>query len=185
MAKADEYWDRVLPLGGNPGTVQSATIGLSTVGTSIDIRTLFGNVGIGDFWTIKAEGPATAAIPSGFNWKAYLSLTPRVGSNSSGQSGLTPAASGYQAWPLGDLQEISGKLTSGKAQTLSTAPSLIGFATLVSHQILNVNCSVGSGVLHIARSTLPAGTQDAGQFRPPVGSAIYPPGPSGWVGPYP
>lgn len=178
MSKADEYFNRVLPLGGNPGTVQSVTLGLSPTPTSIDVRTLFGNVGIGDFLTVKAEGPG--AGPTGAAWRGYFSLTPRPGSNS---VALTPAGSGYQAWPLGDLQEISGKLLTGNARTFSTAPSLIGFATLVAHQILNINCNVGSGLLHVARSTLPP-QQDASQFRPPVGSAIYPPGPSGWIGPY-
>ena len=178
MAKADEYWDRIFPLGGSPGIVQSTTLKVTPTPTSIDVRTLFGNVGIGDFWTVKAEGPVNA--PTGTTWRAYLSMTPRAGSNA---TPLSSAASGYEAWPLNDGQEVSGKLTSGKAQTFSTAPSLIGFATLVSHNILNINCSVGSGLLHVARSTLPQ-MMDAGQFRPPVGSAIYPPGPSGWVGPY-
>lgn len=177
--KSSEYWNRVLPLGGNPGTVQSKTLNLTPTPTSIDVRTLFGNVGIGDFWTVKAEGPLS--VPTGQTWRGYLSLTPRAGTNA---TPLTSAASGYEGWPLNDGQEISGRLLAGKAQTFSTQPSLIGFATLVSHNVLNVNCSVGSGLLHIARSTLPQ-MMDAGQFRPPVGSAIYPPGPSGWVAPYP
>ena len=179
MSKADEYFNRVLPLGGNPGTVQSTTLKVTPTPTSIDIRTLFGNVGIGDFWTVKAEGPLS--VPTGQTWRAYLSMTPRAGTNA---TPFGSSASGYEGWPLNDGQEVSGKLTAGKAQTFSTAPSLIGFATLVAHNVLNVSCTVGSGVLHVARSTLPAGTMDAGQFRPPVGSAIYPPGPSGWIGPY-
>lgn len=178
MSKVDEYFDRILPLGGGPGTVQSRTLNVTPTPTSMDVRTLFGNVGIGDFWTVKAEGPLS--VPTGTTWRAYISLTPRAGTNG---TPITASASGYESWPLADMQEISGKLTAGKAETFSTAPSLIGFASMVSHNILNINCSVGSGVLHVARSTLPQ-LMDAGQFRPPVGSAIYPPGPSGWVGPY-
>lgn len=184
--KVSEYFNAVLPLSGGPGTVQQATLGVSTTATGVDLRTVFGNLGIGDFLTIKAEGPAAGQLtPSGINWKAYLSLGARAGALSSGQSGLTPAASGFQAWPLSDMQEIKGHLLAGKAQTFATSPSLIGFSSMLDHRILNISCSVGSGLLHVARSTLPAGNMDASQFRPPVGSAIFPPGPSGWVGPYP
>jgi len=183
MGKADEYWDRVLPLTNGPGTVQQQTLGLSPLGTSIDMRSLFGNTFIGDFYTFKAEGPAPSSA-SLIDWKAYMALGPRGGALSTGQSGLTPAASGFQAWPLASMQEISGKLTSGKAQTFTTSPSLAGFATMVSNHVLNISCNIGSGLLHVMRATLPE-SMDAGQFRPPVGSAIFPPGPSGWVGPYP
>jgi hypothetical protein len=176
--KVSEYFNRVLPLGGNPGTVQSTTLKVIPTPTSIDVRTLFGNVGIGDFWTVKAEGPLS--VPTGQTWRAYISLTPRAGTNA---TPLSSAASGYEGWPLSDMQEISGKLTGGKAQTFATSPSLPGFSTGLQHTILNINCSVGSGLLHVMRHTLP-GSMDAGQFRPPVGSAMYPPGPSGWIGPY-
>ncbi len=180
MDKASEYWNRVLPLGGNPGTVQKGTLGHSTAGTSIDIRTIFGNVGLGDFLTAKAEGPAPGNVATGLSWTAYLSMSPRAGTLS---TSVTAAGSGLQAWPLGHLQEISGKFLSGKAETFATSPSLAGFATMVSHNVLNISCNTGSGLLHLARSTLPP-IMDAGQFRPPVGSAMFPPGPSGWVGPY-
>jgi hypothetical protein len=172
----NDYFNQLLPLSGNPGTVGKVTLGLSPTPTSIDMRTLFGNLEGGQMLKVKAEGG-----PSG--WKAYFSFGPKAGSVATWAGGLTPAASGFQAWPLGDMQEFVGKMTAGKAQTFATSPSLPGFSTGLHHNVLNVACNIGSGLLHVMRATLP-GNHDAAQLRPPVGSAMFPPGPSGWVGPY-
>lgn len=184
MSKADEYFHSLLPLGGNPGTVSKVTLGLSPTPTSIDMRTLFGNLDQGANLTFKADGPAAAPGGSGLNWRAYFSLTPRTGTIAPGWSGLTPAASGFQAWPLFSGEEYKGRMSAGTAQLINTAAYPTGFATMVHHNVLNVACSIGSGLLHVLRSTV-APSQGAEQLRPPVGSAIFPPGPSGWIGPYP
>jgi hypothetical protein len=180
--KIDDYFQKLLPLGGGPGTVSKVTLGLSTVPTSIDLHTLFGNLDGGQMLRLKAEGPVgpTASLLS---WKGYFSLSAKAGTLANGASGLTPAASGLQAWPLADMEEFEGKLLSGRAQTFATSPSLPGFSTMLSHHVLNLSCSIGSGLMHVMRSTLPPSV-DASQLRPPVGSAMFPPGPSGWVGPY-
>ncbi len=167
----EEYFAQILPLGGNPGTVDKVALPLSTVATSTNLDALFSNIDQGSLFAIKADGPFQP--PSGITWKAYFSLSPRAGTIVHGFSG----ASGLQAWPLLDGQEKVGKLVSGRA--VST-----GFATMLSHKVLNAVCNVGSGFLHVARLTLPQGA-DAGQLRPPVPSAIFPPGPSGFWGPMP
>ena len=181
----EEYFGKILPLGGGPGTVGKVTLGLSTTPTSIDMRTLFGKMDGGSHFTFKAEGPAPVGATL-INWKAYLAMTARPGNVVSGASGLTPAASGFSGWPLSDMQEIEGHLVSGRAVVNSTVGGVPtgGFATLLDHRILNISCSVGSGLLHVRRSTLQPG-QDAAALRPPVGSAIFPPGPSGGWGPRP
>jgi len=164
---------------------ERSTLGLSTTPTSIDMRTLFGNMDGGSHFTFKAEGPVAAGATL-LNWKAYLAMTARPGNVISGASGLTPAASGFLGWPLSDMQEIQGKLLTGRAVVNTTVGGVPtgGFATLLDHRILNISCSVGSGLLHVRRSTLQP-MQDAGAMKAPVGSAIFPPGPSGWFGPTP
>ncbi len=169
----EEYFGTLLPLGGNPGTVSEVSVPISTVATSVNLDTLFGNIDQGSHLTVKADGPLT--VPSGLTWKAYFSLGPRAGTVGHGWSGATP--SGLQGWPLLDGQEKQGHLLTGRAVTT-------GFATALSHKILHGVCTVGSGFLRVYRSTLPQGF-DAGQLRPPVPSAIFPPGPSGWYGPLP
>lgn len=179
---ADEYFNQLFPLGGNPGLVSKVTLDLSPTPTSIDIRRLFGNIDGGHALTLKADCPY-AAGGSGFSWRAYFSFTPNAGNLApvwSGAASVTP--SGFQSWPLKDGDEFKGRMLVGRSVNTTTAPT--GYATMLAHQVLNVACNIGSGLLHVMRSTLHP-TQDSGQLRAPIGSAIYPPGPSGWNGPLP
>ena len=168
--KFEEWANQLLPLGGNLGVRDMATVAISPAATtSVDLRTLFGNIDNGHFFTFKADAPFQAA--SGTNWKAYFSLSDKAGNINHGFSGAG-GASGIQGWPLTDGQEKSGHLISGRIVTT-------GMATAIDFRVVNALCNVGSGLLRIMRSTLPPG-QDASQLRVPVPSAIFPPGPSGW-----
>lgn len=151
------YFNRFLPLGGNVGMQQVATLNLSPTPTSVDIRSLFGSYGNGDGLLVKADG---FGQPSG--WRAYFSL------NSSGGVPLSEAlvgpgtASGAQCWPLQDGQEIFGHTTSGRIVAT-------GFVSQMSFDVLVAKSSSGSGTLKVMRHTL-VEPQDASRFQAPIPS---------------
>ena len=148
------YFNRFLPLAGNIGTQQMATIGLSTTATSIDLRTIFGLLDNGEQLMIKADAYAQ---PSG--WRGYFSFSDKatpIDENLTGPG----TASGGQCWPLLDGQEMLAHLTSGRAVAT-------GFATQISYNVINVKSTVGSGAFKLMRHTL-AEPQDASRFQAPV-----------------
>lgn len=153
------YFNRFLPLGGNLGTQQMATIGLSPTPTSIDLRSIFGSVDNGAGIMVKADAQGQPA-PSG-PWRAYFSFTDKGTTINEALTG-PGTASGAQCWPLLDGQEMLGHLTSGRA--VGT-----GFATMLSYPVLNVKSSFGSGTFKIMRHTL-VEPQDASRFQAPVPS---------------
>src|SRR6185295_14729284 len=109
------YFNQFLPLGGNNGVAQVATIGVSSLPTSVDLRSIFGSIDNGDGITIKAIQTSPNLGVSGFggSWRALFSLTEKS-TPISNESLLTPGtASGAQSWALMDGQERFGHLTSG------------------------------------------------------------------------
>jgi hypothetical protein len=161
MSRVETYFNQFLPLGGNAGMQQTATIGLNTVGTSIDLRTVFGpNIDNGDQILIKADG---LFQPSG--WRGYFSLSEKpTPINETAQAG---SASGAQGWPLLDGQEITGHLTSGRIVAT-------GFATQLDFKHLNVKSNVGSGTFKLMRRTLTE-LSDASKFQAPGSPTMFAP----------
>lgn len=163
--KADNYFNRYLPIAGNLGFNQIQTIGIGSVQTSIDLRALFG-VGIdnGDGIMVKAVqlgGNIASGTPG--SWRALFSLSEQAQTINESQVGAG-TASGGQCWPLMDGQEMLGHLTSGRAANPT------GYASGVSFPILNVkvaNSNMGTGLFKIMRHTL-IETQDASRFGPPM-----------------
>ena len=152
--KDNGYFNRFLPLGGTLGLSQTVTVGLSTTASAIDLRTLFGSFDNGDGLLVKADG---LGQPSG--WRAYFSLTDKA--TPVNETLLTPGtASGAQAWPLQDGQEIFGHLTSGRIVAT-------GYATQLDFKTLNAKSSIGSGTLKLMRHTL-VEPKDASRFQAPI-----------------
>ena len=150
------YFNRFLPLGGNIGCQQTVTLGLSTVQTSIDLRSLFGSVDNGDGIMVKADG--AMPTPSGPPWRAYFSLTEK--GTTLAETNQAGTASGAQAWPLLDGQEMLGHLSSGRIVAT-------GFVTMMAFNTINVKSSFGSGTLKLMRHTL-VEPQDASRFQAPI-----------------
>ena len=173
VGKSDTYFNQFLPHGGSIGLRQVQTFNIGPTATSLDLRTAFGNINGGDFWTIKATSP-NPMVPSAASWKALFSISTIPGTVSENAPGQ---ASGLQGWPLLDGQEFKGHLSSGREVAT-------GFATGIAPFVLNMKTTLGSGVLSVMRSTLQS-TEDLGQFQIPVPSAMFPPGPSGGWGPRP
>ena len=171
--KSSLYFNQFLPHGGSIGLKQVHTFNIGPTATSIDLRTVFGNIGNGDFWTVKATSP-NAVVPSAASWKTLFCISQNPGTVSENAPGQ---ASGLQGWPLLDGQEFKGHLSGGREVAT-------GFATGISPFVLNVKTTLGSGVLSVMRSTLDH-QKDLGQFQPPVPLAMFPPGPSGGWGPRP
>lgn len=151
---AKSWFNRFLPLSGNIGTQQVRTVGLSTTATAIDLRSIFGSLDNGDGVLVKADG---LGQPSG--WRAYFSLGDKSGAAILEAGNGPGTASGAQAWPLQDGQEIFGHLTSGRIVAT-------GFATQVSFHLLNAKSSIGSGTLKLMRHSL-VEPQDASRFQFP------------------
>jgi hypothetical protein len=153
MSRTETFFNQFMPLGGNVGTQQTVTLGLSTTPTSIDLRTLFGSFDGGEQLLIKADG---LNQPSG--WRGYFSFseqaTPMAENRAAG------SASGVQGWPLLDGQELTGHLTSGRIVAT-------GFCSQLDFKHLNVKSSVGSGTFKLMRRTLTE-PQDASRFQAPV-----------------
>lgn len=160
---SDQYFNRFLPLGGNIGLAQTATIGVGEVQTSVDLRTLFGSFDNGDGIMVKATqlGPIVASGVAAGNWRALFSLTEKPVPIVESLLGRG-SASGAQCWPLNDGQEMLGHLTSGRI--VGT-----GFASQMDFKVLNVvlPAGMGSGLLKLSRTTL-VEPQDASRFWPPI-----------------
>lgn len=152
------FFNRVMPLGGNVGCQQTVTIGLSTTPTSIDVRALFGQVDNGEGLLLKADGGTPA--PSGPAWRAYFSFTDK--GTTLAETAPFGSASGAQAWPLTDGQEMLAHLTSGRAVAT-------GFATGLTYPVLNAKCSFGSGMLKLMRHAM-IEPNDASKYQAPVPS---------------
>lgn len=159
---SNQWFNQFLPVGGMNGISQTQILPISTTATSIDLRTLFGNMDNGGHFTIKAVNN-NPANPSGAPWRAGFLLS---------QNPLTLVDVGTAAaWPLLDGQEYKGHLGGGR--TFAT-----GFATMISPAMLNVKASFGSGLLCVQRSTLLDG-RDLGQFKMPCPSGFPQGAPSG------
>lgn len=153
------YFNRFLPLGGNIGTQQMVTLGLSSTPTSIELRSVFGSLDNGDGILVKADA-CGQGMPSGA-WRAYFSLTEKA--TTINGTLLTPGtASGAQGWPLLDGQELFGHLTSGRMVAT-------GVATQLAYSTINLVSSFGSGTLKLMRHSL-VEPQDASRFQAPIAS---------------
>lgn len=163
--KADTgYFNRYLPIAGNLGVNQQATIGIGPVQTSIDLRALFG-VGIdnGDGLLMKAVQMSGNASGAPGSWRANFSLSekPQTITESLFTQGT---ASGGQCWPLTDGQEMLAHTTGGRLLNPT------GYASGAAFTVLNVKTAdpnMGTGLFKIMRHTLTE-TQDASRFGPPM-----------------
>ena len=160
MSRTETFFNQFMPLGGNIATQQLATLPLNSVGTSVDLRTVFGNLGNGDQLLIKADG---LNQPSG--WRAYFSLSEKP--TPINETASVGSASGAQGWPLLDGQELTGHLTSGRVVAT-------GFATQLDFQHLNIKSSFGSGTFKLLRRTL-AEPSDASKFQIPASPTMLVP----------
>lgn len=110
----------------------------------IDLRTVFGTMDNGHFFTLQADGV-----------KCYVA----VSSNDQGSIDETAVGNGATVcWPIPDGGQLPYRLISGKE--LAT-----GYATLAAYRHLFYK-STATGYLRIYRSSVAMG-QDASEFRPP------------------
>jgi hypothetical protein len=146
----DEAQNVTPPLMNTTGLKCMHVIMCTPTSQSLDLRTVFGLLNNGHYFTLQADGV-----------KCYVAF----GSNGSGSISETAVGNGATVcWPIPDGGQLPVRLTNAKE--LAT-----GYATMASYPFLYFK-STATGYLRVYRSSLGKG-QDASEFRPPgIGATL-------------
>lgn len=152
-----QWFNPQIPFANTQGLRDMVVVAPQAVATSLDLRTVFGNME-GGAWKLFMR--TDNLMPSGVPFKAYVNFSTNPGTVSSTAVGTSSGV----GWPIAQDETFVARIFGGQKDVAT------GYATGLSPYVLNyAGQSVGSGLLHILRALDDVETPRAFHFPMPSG----------------